>query len=58
MADYLTNSGLRKNDTVARWGGEEIVILLPNTSLDDAYIMARRLCEGLSQNKMHITRFI
>jgi diguanylate cyclase (GGDEF)-like protein len=49
VADYLANFGLRKDDLVARYGGEEIFILLPNTYSVDAGNMARRICTGLSQ---------
>jgi diguanylate cyclase (GGDEF)-like protein len=52
VADYLANSGLRKDDIVARYGGEEILILLPNTDLVEAEIMTRRLCEGLNQKSV------
>ncbi len=33
----------RKEDIVCRYGGEEFVILLPNTSLDEAKIVAEKL---------------
>ena len=49
IADYLANFGLRKDDIVARYGGEEIFILLPNTYSVDAGIIARRICTGLNQ---------
>lgn len=34
---------IKKPDTFARWGGEEFVILLPQTSLDGAYNCAERI---------------
>jgi len=34
---------LRENDIVARYGGEEIFVILPNTSDSDAIIVAERL---------------
>jgi diguanylate cyclase (GGDEF)-like protein len=49
VADHLANTELRKDDIVARYGGEEIFILLPNTLSVDAVIMARRICRGLSE---------
>jgi diguanylate cyclase (GGDEF)-like protein len=52
VANYLTNSNLRKNDIIARYGGEEILILLANTNLADAEVMTQRLCEGLSQESI------
>jgi len=52
VADYLVKSGLRKDDIVARYGGEEILILLPNTDLAEAEIMTRRICDGLNQKSV------
>ena len=33
----------RKSDVVSRWGGEEFVILLPNTDLDGAFTIAQKI---------------
>ena len=35
--------GMRSNDFAIRWGGEEFLILLPNTPLDDAVALAERV---------------
>ena len=35
--------GMRSNDLAIRWGGEEFLILLPNTPLDDAAPLAERV---------------
>lgn len=35
--------GMRSNDIAIRWGGEEFLILLPNTPLDDAVLLAERI---------------
>lgn len=37
------NRVLRKQDIVARWGGEEFLFLLPETSGSDAYILAEKI---------------
>ncbi|MDE2585819.1 MAG: GGDEF domain-containing protein, partial [Betaproteobacteria bacterium] len=42
-------SRVRESDAVCRWGGEEFVILLPHTSLDDALLMADSLRETIEQ---------
>lgn len=36
-------AGVRRGDTVARWGGDEFGIILPRTRVDDALVMAERL---------------
>lgn len=40
--------GLRQGDRVARWGGEEFIILLPNTALADAVTIAERFRESVA----------
>jgi diguanylate cyclase (GGDEF)-like protein len=40
---FLTKKTVRATDIVCRYGGEEIVIVLPYTNYDGAYIVARRL---------------
>jgi diguanylate cyclase (GGDEF)-like protein len=42
-------SPLRPNDMVARFGGEEFAVLLPETSLENAIIIAGRLREHVSE---------
>lgn len=42
IAHILTNN-LREDDIIARWGGEEIVILLPNTTMSEASILMERI---------------
>lgn len=37
------NAQVRETDTFARWGGEEFVLLFPDTSLEDAKIIAHKL---------------
>lgn len=40
---------IRKIDILARWGGEEFLILLPDTSLENAVYLAEMLRERLSK---------
>lgn len=46
---YLRGFNLRKRDLIARYGGEELVILLHDTDLDSAADIVENLCEGLSK---------
>ncbi len=42
-AARLIQSSLRRSDLCCRWGGEEFVILLPDTTLEDAARVAEKL---------------
>jgi diguanylate cyclase (GGDEF)-like protein len=42
LADLLQNN-VRETDTVARFGGEEFIILMPNTSVEEGYSFAERI---------------
>jgi len=44
-------SPLRPNDLVARFGGEEFAVLLPETTLDNAKNIAQRLCDKVSNTE-------
>ena len=39
----LTKKSIRKSDILARFGGEEFVVLMPNTSLHDALVVAENI---------------
>lgn len=40
-------SGLRESDSLARWGGEEFVVVAPQTSPREALALAERVMEGV-----------
>ncbi len=42
---------LRKQDKVARWGGEEFLFLLPETSEKDAYFLAEKIRESVKHTQ-------
>jgi len=39
----LMRGNFRKTDFIGRWGGEEFIIILPSTSIEEAYISAEKL---------------
>ena len=49
---------VRETDIFARWGGEEFVILLPNTELDAAVELAERLRQDIENLKFEKTNRI
>lgn len=61
IADFLRHSA-REGDVLARWGGEEFILFLPEASLSQACIFAERLrtsIEGLgitlNKTTVHVT---
>jgi|GEM_PF-1248219 len=50
----LLADGIRKTDSVARIGGEEFIILMPKTSIEQARISAERLRIELAMTRMPI----
>ncbi len=50
LAKYLS-SLLRKQDTIGRWGGEEFLILLPETSLEGAVKLSEKIREDISSKQ-------
>ncbi|WP_439788839.1 diguanylate cyclase [Photobacterium leiognathi] len=49
VAKIIDASLLRGIDSVSRYGGEEFVVLLPNTDLDGAILVSQRIQENLSK---------
>ena len=46
----VIRSRIRKNDISARWGGEEFMILLPETGMEGGKIVAESIRSTLSQH--------
>lgn len=43
----VLRGGCRQQDSIARWGGEEFMVVCPDTSIDDAEQLAQRLAENV-----------
>ena len=53
VADVFRNS-LRADDTAARFGGEEFVVLLPDTEFEDALALAERIRQTVGRQKISV----
>ena len=47
----VINQNIRKPDVFARWGGEEFVILMPNTGINSACMVANKLQAAISSTE-------
>lgn len=52
LADFLRKS-LREEDRVARWGGEEFLIILPGTDVEKGWAIAERLQSRIAEHIFH-----
>jgi diguanylate cyclase (GGDEF)-like protein len=41
---------IRSQDIIARWGGEEFLVLLPGTSYDVARLVGKRICTAIGEH--------
>lgn len=51
---FILNSTIRSVDKVARWGGEEFLILCPQTGLDGATVIAKKIRETVEHNPFSV----
>ena len=49
----LFSTFLRKTDIFGRWGGEEFIIILPNTNIKKATIVAKKLLKQIEKNNFY-----
>ncbi|NMG00875.1 diguanylate cyclase [Aromatoleum toluolicum] len=49
-------SDIRRADTVTRWGGEEFVVLAPDTALREAEQLAQKLCARVAEAQLSSAR--
>lgn len=50
----LSKNCLREKDILGRYGGEEFIICLPNTTLDEAFEIANAICLKISTSYAYI----
>jgi diguanylate cyclase (GGDEF)-like protein len=50
----IARKEMRREDVLARFGGEEFVALLPETSLEDAMMIANRLRQKIESSTVYI----
>jgi diguanylate cyclase (GGDEF)-like protein len=53
LSNLLTTS-IRQSDVAIRFGGEEFVVLLPNTNIDGAVLIAKKLKEAIENIEIKI----
>ena len=51
---HLTQNLVREGDVVARWGGEEFLVLLKGCSLEDARRVAEKIRDGIAQHDFRL----
>lgn len=52
----ITNRTLRKSDTLIRYGGEEFIVLLPETTMRNAIIVSEKLRKYIAKNLSGLTK--
>ena len=55
IADILMNNS-RANDIIGRWGGEEFLLICPQTNLENTKILAQNLCDIIASTTFAIDK--
>ncbi|MCK9453786.1 MAG: diguanylate cyclase [Sulfurimonas sp.] len=50
----IISKNLRKSDIFGRWGGEEFLIICPQTNRDEAFILAQKLRDAIQGYKFEV----
>ena len=50
----IMHTQLRKNDVCTRWGGDEFILLLPHTNIDQAISLTKRIQQAISVHQFNI----
>ncbi len=54
----ILSQNIRSSDILARWGGEEFVIILPFTSLEEAYATGEKLRKRVESHNFAVIKKI
>ena len=52
----IFQNNIRAIDSIARWGGEEFIVILPEIKFDEVHAAAERLRKFIEKNKIRISR--
>lgn len=52
----LIRNSIREQDSASRWGGEEFLLALPDTGLDQAILIAQRIRDMVAANPISVDR--
>lgn len=56
IAQIISNT-IRSIDVAARYGGEEFTIILPQTSKENAFDIAKRICDNINNTELMIDEY-
>ena len=51
---HILSESVRSSDRIYRWGGEEFVIIVPDTSNEQAKLLAEKICQNFRDAKFDI----
>jgi diguanylate cyclase (GGDEF)-like protein len=52
----VLKSCLRSEDVCARWGGEEFLLLLPETTIEGAESVAQKICQSVAMTEFRVNK--